>query len=67
MTEDGRRMTGDGGQSRTEDGGQKTGDGGRADHGGRQVKDSGFCIIFPSFLPISWHNSVSASSFDGDK
>ena len=60
MTEDGRRMTGDGGQSRTEDGGQsrtedggqKTGDGGRADHGGRQVKDSGFCIIFPSFLPI---------------
>ena len=45
-------MTGDGGQSRTEDGGQKTGDGGRADHGGRQVKDSGFCIIFPSFLPI---------------
>ena len=60
-------MTGDGEQSRTEDGGQETGDGGRADHGGRQVKDSGFCIIFPSFLPISWHNSVSASSFDGDK
>ena len=39
----------------------------KAEDGGRQVKDSGFCIIFPSFLPIPWHNSVSASSFDGDK
>jgi len=23
-----------------------------------QVKDSGFCIIFPSFLPISWHTEA---------
>ena len=22
------------------------------------MKDSGFCIIFPSFLPISWHTEA---------
>ena len=22
------------------------------------MKDSGFCIIFPSFLPVSWHTEA---------
>jgi hypothetical protein len=59
-----RGQTTEVGQQKPDDGRQRTEDRGRRAEGGRwsQPTDSGFCIIFPSFLPML-AQTLSNSSF----